>query len=569
MRLKIIRLVILLSLVLLAGELFFVQILRGQHFYRLSVNNRIRVIPLEGYRGRILDRNGEILADNRLAFHVALIPQDIQDSEQIFDFLSGVLRIEKTKLLRKFYQKRLTPFAPVVVAEDVDKRVAMILEENKFRFPGLYVQEDVRRQYPFREAGAHLLGYVGKINRNRMEKLRGYGYSPLSIIGYSGVEEYYDEYLKGEQGGQQIEVNNRGKQVRLLSIREPEQGKSVMLTVDARIQSIAQEALVGRRGAIIIMNYDNGEILGLVSAPGYDPNVFTSGQQRHEARSLMMDSEAPLLNRAIKGQYPPGSVFKAIVSIAGMVSQKISPYTTFHCPGFLSLGRRRFRCAHVHGQQDLVQGLAHSCNVYFFNVGLLLGPDVLNKYARMFGLGSPTEIDLPFEERGFVPSRRHRKSKGEGWYKGDTLNYAIGQGELLVTPMQLVRMMTTIGRSGRQVQPHLLKAIGDKEVVTPAGRHLRMKSEIFATLQQGLQQAIQDPAGTARLLQMPGFAISGKTGTAQSIPDHEDHAWFVGYDLASSPRIAFCVFLEFGGSSYNAVSMTRDILKRLREEQLI
>jgi penicillin-binding protein 2 len=571
MRLKVLRIIFLSLLVLIAFNLIYVQVVRGRFYYNQSVNNRIRIIPKEANRGRILDRNGVVLADNRLAFNIAVIPQDLIESEKTFDFLSALLKVDKKKLQQRFYQRRLTPFAPVVIAEDVDKQLAMVVEENKFLFPGLYIQEDYLRRYPLREVGAHVLGYVGKINRVKMEQLKDYGYSPLSVVGYSGIEEYYDQYLKGKEGGSQIEVNNRGQQVHLLSVREPEGGEDIQLTIDARIQIAAQAALADKRGTIIVLDFDSGEILGMVSSPTYDPHVFVDSKSKSSTGRIFTDAQAPLLNRAIKGQFPPGSIFKTIVAMAALSTNKINVNTSFLCPGYLSLGRQRFRCAHVHGRQNLLEGIAHSCNVYFFNVGLLLGPDVISKYARMFGFGNITRVDLPFEEKGFVPSTTQRRKKpNPGWYRGDTVNYSIGQGELLVTPLQVVRLITTIGRSGQEIQPHLLKAIGSREMVKLATvRIIRLKPGIFETLQKGLYEAVHDAGGTARLLNTKDFSIAGKTGTAQSIPGQEDHAWFAGYTTTGQKKIAFCVFLEFGGSSYNAVVVSNDLLKKFREQEIL
>ncbi len=571
MRIKIIRVIIILGLLCLATGLVYTQGIRGSFYYHQSVNNRIRVIPVEGIRGRILDRNGVVLAENRLSFNVTMIPQDIKENDQVFHYLSQVLNVKKSKLVQQYSQKKHAPFAPVVVAEDVDKKVAMIVEENKFRFPGLYVQEHYRRYYPMGSVGAHLLGQVGKINRTQMEKLKDYGYTPLSIVGYSGIEEYYDRYLKGKEGGMQIEVNSRGQQVRLLSIREAENGEDVHLTIDARIQQIAQEALGPRKGAIVVMDFDSGEILGMVSSPTYDPNIFVDHRLRGQISSAYSNPEAPLLNRAIQGQYPPGSIFKIVVSIAALANKKISKHTTFHCPGYYTLGKRQFRCAHVHNNQNLIEAIAHSCNVYFFNTGLLIGPDQLYKYARLLGLGDVTHVDLPAEEKGFIPSRRFRRIKNPtGWYKGDTLNYSIGQGEVLATPLQIARLNTTIGRGGKEVQPFLIKRIGEQDIVQfSTVRLVTLDQEIFKIIQEGLLGAVKDPYGTARILDMPGFKMFGKTGTAQSVPGRDEHAWFAGYSLEGKRRVSFCVFLEYGGSSYNAVVLTRELFQRLRAEDIL
>jgi penicillin-binding protein 2 len=571
MRIKIIRVIIILGLLCLAADLVYTQGIRGSFYYHQSVNNRIRVIPLDGIRGRILDRNGVVLADNRLSFNVAMIPQDIKENDQVFHYLSQVLNVKKSKLFQQYSQKKHAPFAPVVVAEDVDKKVAMILEENKFRFPGLYVQEHSRRYYPMGSIGAHLIGQVGKINRTKMEKLKDYGYTPLSIVGYSGIEEYYDHYLKGKEGGLQIEVNSRGQQVRLLSMRDAESGEDVHLTIDARIQQIAQEALGNRKGAIVILDFDSGEILGMVSSPTYDPNIFVDHRLQGQISFAYSSPDAPLLNRAIQGQYPPGSVFKIILTVAALANKRISRHTTFNCPGYYTLGKRQFRCAHVHNAQNLIEAIAHSCNVYFFNTGLLIGPDQMYKYARLLGLGEVTHVDLPAEERGFLPSRRLRRIRNPtGWYKGDTLNYSIGQGEVLATPLQVARMTATVGRSGKEVQPFLIKKIGEQDIVQfSTVRLVNLAPEIFTIVQEGLKGAVKDPHGTARLLDMPGFKIFGKTGTAQSVPGKDEHAWFAGYSLEGKKRVSFCVFLEYGGSSYNAVVLTRELFQRLRIEDIL
>ncbi|HRZ41046.1 MAG TPA: penicillin-binding protein 2, partial [Candidatus Omnitrophota bacterium] len=248
MRLKIVRIITVFLFIVLALDLIYIQAFQGRKYFGLSVNNRIRVIPLEGQRGRIFDRNGEVLVENRLSFNVTVIPQDVRNQEALFSFLSQVLNVDQKRLVARFQQKRHTPFAPVAVVEDIDQRTAMILEENKFRFPGLYIQENFRRWYPQGEVGAHVLGYVGKIDSAKVEKLKDYGYSQQSIVGYSGIEEYYDQYLKGVEGGVQIEVNSRGQQVRLLGIREPERGEDLQLTIDSRIQKAAYDALAGSHG---------------------------------------------------------------------------------------------------------------------------------------------------------------------------------------------------------------------------------------------------------------------------------------------------------------------------------
>lgn len=571
MRIKFLRVIITFFLIVLAMDLFYVQVIRGSIYYRQSVNNRIRVVPMPGVRGRIKDCQGIVLAENRLSFNVAVLPQDVREREKLFTYLSRALGIEKDKLLKQYLQKKVTPFAPVVVVEDVNRRLAMALEENRYQFPGLYIQETFRRHYPFGAVGAHILGYVGKITEARMEKWKEYGYTVQSVVGYSGIEEFYDQYLRGEEGGLQIEVNSRGQQVRLLGIREPASGQDLYLTIDQRVQQAATEILGDRRGAIVMMDLDSGEVLGLVSSPSYDPNVFTDRERRTGAAAVFRDEGSPMLNRGIAGLYPPGSVFKCILTVAGLISGKINPHSSFVCPGYYPLGKRKFQCAHVHGTQDLLSAIAHSCNVYFFNIGEIIGPDYIEKYARLFGLGIITKIDLPGEEKGNIPGRVQRKIKfNQGWHKGDTLNYSIGQGDVLVTPVQMVRMMATIAREGQEVQPHVIKDIGEQNIVKLSTvRVVTFPPGVYKILKDGLRLVVTDEGGTARLLDMPGYGISGKTGTAQSVPGRDNHAWFVGYTQEGKRRVVFCVFLEYGGSSYNAVVLSQELLTRLREQDIL
>lgn len=571
MRLKLIGIGITICFIAVACGLIYTQLIQGRYYYELSVNNRIRLVALEGQRGRIKDRNGVILADNRLVFNVSVIPQEVRSEERLFQFLSESLKTDKKKLLKIYQQRRVAPFAPVVVAEGIDKTLAMVLEENKFLYPGLDIEESLIREYPFEKIGAHVLGYVGKINPEKIEKLKEYGYTHESVIGKSGVEEYYDALLKGTTGGQQIEVNNRGQQVRLLNIRQPSHGQDIQLTLDNRIQEAAVNLLGDRHGSIVVMDLQSGEILGLISSPSFDPNVFVDSEKKKNAGLLFIDEDSPLLNRAIQGAYPPGSVFKTVVTLAGLLSEKIGLSTSFDCGGFFKLGRRRWHCMHTHGTQDLMQGFTHSCNVYFFHVGELIGPELMHNYAKMLGLGELSGIDLPFEEKGNVPSPLQRRMKSnQGWFKGDTLNYAIGQGDLLVSPIQVMRMMATIARDGQEIQPYLLKGIGSKEIVSLAAtRKIPVKPRGLETLQAALRSVVSDSAGTARILNIEGLEVSGKTGTAQTTASKDSHAWFAGYTSQGKVKIAFCIFLEYGGSSYNAVVVTKDLLKQMQEMEIL
>jgi len=569
MRLKIISLIIFFLFGLITYALVYTQALQGYYFYNLSKNNRIRVVHKEARRGRVFDRNGIVLADNRISFDVMVVPQEVKNRNDLFLFLGEVLGIDKQKLWKTFQQKTINSFAPVMVAENVPKEKAVVLEENKFLFPGLVIEVGFQRDYPFKEITAHVIGYVGKLSRSELNELKDYGYTVHNLIGKSGIEEFYNSYLKGETGGLQIEVNHRGEQVRVLGVKEPVKGQDIALTIDSRIQKAAMDLLVGRKGAMVVMDLDKGEILAMASSPSFDPNFFVEGNR--VVSQYCADPQAPLLNRAIGGQYPPGSVFKVIMALCALENKRIQAQTTFTCPGYYQLGRRQFRCTHVHGAQNLTEAIAHSCNVYFYNTGLLLDVNLMNKFSRIYGLGTVTGIDLPYEARGSVPDAHQlRVKQGRSWSKGDTLNFSIGQGDVQVTPIQLVKMMASVARGGQDIHPHLIKSIGASEITDdtlPLEKPVR--NQTYEIVRAGLRAAVGDYSGTAHVLDINGLSVFGKTGTAQSSGDQHTHAWFVGFIPNAKTKIAFCVFLEHGGSSYYACQLARDLLTYMQTENIL
>ncbi len=573
MRLKIIRIAFTVLFVIVASGLFYIQVLKSQHFFFLSKNNRIRIVKLEGRRGKVYDRNGVELIGNRVSLDLFVIPQEISDQEKLFSYLSSILRRDKEAIEKDYLRGRLAPFTPVVIAEDLSREIAYQIEENKFLYPGLMVQASSRRYYPHHEVGAHVLGYVAKVDRQRLKELKEYGYTYQSLAGYSGIEEYYDTYLTGEDGGQQVEVNSRGEQVRLLGIRRPVSGQDLTLTLDQRIQNVAKDALNDRKGSIVIMDLESGGILAMVNNPSYDPNHFVSENTKKQVARYFIDPQAPLLNRAIAGQYPPGSTFKIPVAFGGLQQGVIVNDTTFRCPGYFKLGRRRFRCSHAHGIQNLTEAIAHSCNTYFFNVGLLLGPDLIHRYADLFGMGELTGIDLPSEKKGINPSPEQKRiMRNDAWYDGDTLNLSIGQGDVLVSPLQLIRMMAIVARDGRDIYPHLIRSIGAIDVSSDRFTQrvrVPINAQYFEFVQKGLKGAVGDYTGTARDLKIKDFPMAGKTGTAQTSGGQNNHSWFAGYTIEGERRVVFVVFLEFGGSSYYAVRTSRKMIEQLIHKGLL
>ena len=558
MRIKIIENFIFVLLGLIVVVLVYLQIIRGEHYYDQSVHNRIRVIPLEGPRGMMVDRRGTVLADSHLVYHVAVIGQDVQDQDALFNFLSGVL---KKELKNQFLKKQKTPFTPVILAENIGRPTAIAIEENRFFYPGLVVQESYERTYPFGSQDAHALGYVGKIDADEAEALQNYG-SAFSVVGKMGVEKTYDALLRGDSGGRQIEINSRGQEVRLLGLKNPGQGQDIQLTIDERIQEAASQLLDSRPGAVIVMDLSNGDILGIVSSPSFDPNAFYN---------YLHDPAAPLFNRAVAAAYPPGSVFKIPLALAAVELKKISPEQTFNCPGYYLLGRARFGCSHVHGPENLNQAIAHSCNVYFFHVGRMVTARVTAQYAKALGLGRATGVDLPFEAAGYVGGQLN--STVPHWYTGDTLNFSIGQGDTLTTPLQLTVMMAAVADDGIILRPRIVKAINHQDLPPVDLRKLptvRLHEATWRLIQQGLRSVVTDETGTAHELNdLTGMTVFGKTGTAQAGMNKPNHAWWVGYARSPKSNLVFCVFLEHGGASSHAVDLARHLLLRLQQEGMI
>ena len=542
------------------------QIIHGDYYHRQSMNNRIRVVPIDGPRGRILDRNGVVLADNHLVFQVGVIPQDVEDKKALFGYLGQVLERDPDFLARQFEHKKQAPFAPVILAENISRELAVKIEEEKFIYPGLIVQQGYERYYPFNVDGSHVLGYVGKIDEDQIEENGQYGYTPLSFVGKTGVEKQYDAFLRGGPGGRQIEVDSRGTQVRLLGLKDAIAGDDVVLTIDQRVQNTAQELLKGHRGGIVVMDLTNGNLISLVSSPSYDPNAFSDKTKNDNLRFYFNDPDTPLLNRNVSGLYPPGSVFKIPVALAAVQLHKITPATTFNCPGYMMVGNRKFGCSHVHGLQDLEAALAHSCNVYIFHVGRLVTPSIIGAFAKAFGLNRPTGVDLPFEASGKIVTKA---PKGGSWYTGDVLNLSIGQGYTLTTPLQLTVMMAAVANDGVIVRPRVVSQVGPREIpVMDFSKRplIRLRDQTWRVVQKGLKAVVDDPEGTGHdLKEVSGLEIYGKTGTAQSVHGKPNHAWFVGY----TRNIAFCVFLEYGGSSENSVKIARDLLLKLQSLQII
>lgn len=573
MRLRLLRRIIVVFFLFSILALVYYQIIRGTDYFRLSQNNRIKLRRLTAARGLIYDRQGRILVGHRLVFNVALLAQETRDVQQLLAKISPIVDIPENELLRQYKNNLAAPFVPVVVARDIPKNKAIILESKESNLPGLVIETEPLRDYRQAKSICHIAGYLGRIDEVEFKKRKLYGYQVRDLIGKSGIEKRFDHLLQGQAGGMQVEVNNLGYKVRVLGSQQPQAGSNIYLTIDAQLQNFVDQLMEEKKGACIVMDPQNGEILAMVSKPSFDPNLFIDALSskptaNYSVRELLNAKDAPLINRAISAEYPPGSIFKIVVAVAGLESGIVAPGERFNCAGSFRVGNREFFCWNLdgHGEENICSALAHSCNVYFYKLALMLGVDKLTSFARKFGMGGACGIDLPYESTGFVPSKSWKeKVWKESWYDGDTANFSIGQGYLLVTPLQMVQMVSAAANGGYLVQPHLLK----KSAYNLAkAKEIGLRKETLNTVKQGMLRALEDTHGTAHRANIPELIWAAKTGTAQT-SYQSTHGWFGGFYPFDAPRIALVVFLEHGGSGGDVpAKIAKEIVKYIARNQM-
>jgi penicillin-binding protein 2 len=571
-RLRIINRLIIAGFLVLCLALIYYQVIQFSKYQQLSQSNRIRILPQSARRGLILDRNGNILADDALFYNLLIMPRGRNCPVEQISKLSQILLISEQELKSRYNKGYIAPFVPVLLCKGISRLQAVTIGQLKYDLPQVVIDVNPRRIYPLGRIGSHVLGYLGQIDAWRLEQLREYGYKMKDLVGCSGIEEVYDYILHSHDGGMQVEVDNKGRVSRILGLKAAEDGKDIELTIDLRLQRIIYDNLRNHTGCVIILNPVNGEVLAMVSFPDFNPQVFQDGSPSLLNR-LFNDPDAPLLNRAINGLYPPGSIFKIVLAAAGLEKGKIDSNSKFFCSGSMQIGNRRFRCWDAHGEQDIVGALARSCNVFFYNLGLRLGPQLINEYALKFGLKQSTGIDLNGESKGFLPcSLWERIKRRHSWFPGDTANLSIGQGEVLVTPLQIAQIMAALANGGKLIKPRLLKSINpDSQVIdSPAARavNLPLSKETLQIIRRGLIAAVNEPGGTAGFLANLGISIAGKTGTAQ-VDSGRAHGWFAGYFPVDEPRFVICVFLEHAGSGYYCCQLTEKIIKQMIAEGLL
>lgn len=580
-------------LLLLAGRLFFLQGIGHNHYATLSTNNRVRLMAVAPTRGLVFDRDGVLLAENLPSYRLELTPESIPDMDLTLASLHELLEFGENDVARlRKALRRKRPFEGIPLLNNLsDDQVARVAA-NRHRFPGVDIAARLSRNYPLGDLTAHVLGYVGRIDERELQVLDPNNYSGTSYVGKIGIEKQYEDLLHGSVGFQQVEVNAEGRILRVLEEMPPVAGRDIYLTLDAALQATAREALGANSGAVVALDPLNGDVLAMVSQPAFNPNLFVSGISAATYSELSRAEERPLFNRALSGQYPPGSIIKPFLGLAALETGLQPVGRVQFCRGYYVLPNddRRYRDwkKHGHGVVDLHAAVAQSCDVYFYDLALRLGIDRISPYLAGFGFGTRTGIDSTGEAEGILPSRAwKRKMRNEPWFPGETLITGIGQGYLATTPLQLASATATLATGGERMRPRLLASVGTAPAARDTrGAQLLSRIEIvdqanWDSMLQAMQDVAHDYRGTAfNSFRDVRYRVAAKTGTAQVVAiaqDDEydaeslarelrDHALYVAYAPVHAPRIAVVVLVEHGGSGGRVAA---PVARRVMDEYLL
>lgn len=566
----------------LFGRVYFLQVIEYERYSAISDRNRIQLQPVAPRRGLIYDRQGVLLADNQPTFSVTLLREEINNIDETLASLAELIEVSERDIerFRQRLQQRRRPYESVPLrfrlTEDEIARIAV----NYHKLPGVQVEADLIRYYPYGESLAHVIGYVGRINERDLQTLDPVKYAGTNYVGKLGVERFYEPILHGNVGSRKVETNARGRVLRILEQNDSAPGADIKLSLDLRLQQFTEQLLEGRRASVVAIDPKSGGILALVSTPAYDPNLFVMGISNTEYDALRDDVDLPLFNRAVRGGYPPGSTIKPIIAMAAIDSETVRPDYTIWDPGYYQItpGGRRYRDWRRggHGRVNMNLAIAQSVDTWFYDVGHRMGNEPMARYMRMFGFGEITTLDTPEAIRGVLPTPEWKRgSVGEPWYPGDSVNMSIGQGFMVATPLQLAVAANVLANRGKWQQPRLLMGIVEEtdegELLTlpdlvearPVPEDVAIKHpEFWDPVIQGMVDVMHGATGTARRVgEGMEYTMAGKTGTAQvvAIPDdgrykpeelserHHDHALFIAFAPVDDPQIAIAVVVENGG----------------------
>ncbi|MEK7702966.1 MAG: penicillin-binding protein 2 [Nitrospirota bacterium] len=552
------------------------QINQKAYFEGLSENNRMRIIQVIPSRGIIFDRQGIALVNNIPSFNLYAVYADMPDPDAVLTALSKFIPIEDLPRLQKEVSSKREPFGMIKIKDNLSMEEIAKVEGHPWDLPGIKITAELRRNAVYGKLAAHSLGYVGEVSKEQLKLDRYQGFRQGDRVGQYGIEQAYDSTIRGVPGKKWVEVNVIGQELNTLREQKPVEGDDLFLTLDLKLQKVAEEALGEEAGSVVAMNPDNGEILAFVSHPGFDPNSLSEGISARTLFPLLNDKSRPLMNRSIQGQYPPGSTFKVIMGAALLETKEADPSYSIRCNGFMQFGNRAFRDwkKEGHGFVDFRRSMVESCDVYYYQMGNRMGVDTIAKFANLFGLGNRTGIALASEKRGLIPSTAWKKRVlKEPWYPGETLSVAIGQGYVLVTPLQMAVMISAVANDGTLHIPKMIHKVrsrrtgGYQEAPPSKGTPIEISKETLGLLRSALADVVETPRGTAFRSKSPLIPFAGKTGTAQVVvikkgddrkkalaKEINDHAWFVSYAPLINPKLAVVVLVEHGGHGGSAAA---------------
>jgi penicillin-binding protein 2 len=573
---------IIFSLLLFLILAFYwkIQILDHQKYWKMAEANRLRSLPLPAPRGLIYDRQRIILADNQPSFKVSLLRESIKNDSQTIERVSQLLNLKTEELKARIDRYRwLQTYGPVIIKDNLKLEEVALIEARREEFPELQLQVEPRRYYPFETTAAHVLGYLQEVSPEEMKGNPHKKWRGGEMIGKAAVEKQYDDYLTGQDGQLLETVDSLGRSLGEVNRIEPIKGRDLVLSIDLDLQKKAEGLLEGKEGAIIVLDSRSGECLAWVSSPSYDPNRFITRFSPEEWLSIINDPARPLENRVIRGQYSPGSIFKVVTALTSLETGLITDRTAFFCSGSINLYGKDFACWFKpgHGLLSLPEALKNSCNIYFYQLGRRLNVDTIARYARTLGLGQITGVDMPGEKEGLIPSSDwKKKTQGEAWYPGETISVAIGQGPVLVTPLQVAALTACLANRGIRVKPRVTRLEGK---MGPVKDKTGINPETFEKIIEGMWRSVND-GGTGHGAYQPGFDICGKTGSTQVISREKaermikrgeepakTHSWFTGFAPRYQPQVVVTVLVEFGGmGGQTAAPIAGEMFKLYREK---
>ena len=545
------------------------QVQNPEFYGERAQQNSIKSVPIPGPRGRILDRDGRVIVDNHSSFSLLLARESAKD-EHLRPIAQG-LDLDYSDLLARVERVRKEPkYRPVVIKDELSPADLSFVDSHHDYFPELVKIQAQRRLYPQNGMLAHVIGYTGEISEQDLDEPEFAKYNQGDVVGKVGIEKQYNDSLMGVDGQRQVVVDNRGQVRQTLATKKAVEGKDLQLTIDLDVQTVAELAMDGKNGSVVALDPRSGEVLAMVSRPAFDPNKFAVRIKTKDWREILDNPQDPMMNRAIQAQQAPGSTFKPIVALAGLSTGTVDDKWTVHCSGGVALYGIYQHChdKHGHGTLSMHRGIVQSCDVYFYTLGAKLGIDNLAFYGDLVGFGQPTGIDLPHEKSGLMPSEKWKlRTQRTKWYAGETPSVAIGQGALIVTPLQLARAIGGLSVGGRWYQPHLVKKAADQVKVV----EWPLNPEQVKTVVDGMYGVVNE-GGTGVRAALPHLEVCGKTGTAQLASNDyikasgggtelKDNAWFVGFAPRDNPEIVVVAFFEHGGLSALAAAIVRDVIK--------